>query len=397
MSSSSKGGPLRWRYFDKLSQFFAMAGLYAGFFCNDLSAEPLGPLLGAIASLSNAQSNEPLGPNPQPLWLRYPSISPDGKTIAFSFQGPLFLVPAGGGLAQALTAGSAHDTAPVWSHDSKSIAFASDRYGHYDVFLVSAEGGEARRLTTYSSDAIPTTFTPDGKFVVFSGHRMVSAKGSRFPNRRFPELYKVSIEGGRQPDMILTTPALNAQYDRTGQRLLYDDQKSYEDLWRKHITSAFAHDIWLFDASTGSHTKLTTYAGEDRNPVWAPDENSLFYLSEQSGSLNIWNLPLKDGQPGTPRQITQFEKNPVRFLTTSNAGDLCFGFDGEIYLLRANSENPQKVTIRIAVADSRPVQRTTPMNEGATEMTLSPNGKEIAFAVRGGVHVASIDPRDTNT
>ena len=352
-------------------------------------------VFGAIASLSNAQSNEPLGPNPQPLWLRYPSISPDGKTIAFSFKGHLFLVPAGGGLAQALTAGSAHDTAPVWSRDGKSIAFASDRYGHYDVFLVSVDGGEARRLTTYSSDAIPTTFTPDGKFVVFSGHRMVSAKGSRFPNRRFPELYKVSIEGGRQPDMILTTPALNAQYDRTGQHLVYDDQKSYEDLWRKHITSAFAHDIWLFDASTGSHTKLTTYPGEDRNPVWAPDEHSLFYLSEQSGSLNIWNLPLKDGQPGTPRQITQFEKNPVRFLTTSNAGDLSFGFDGEIYLLRANSENPKKVTIRIAVADSGPVQRTTPMNEGATEMTLSPNGKEIAFVVRGDVYVASIEHGDT--
>src|SRR5260221_4884208 len=287
----------------------------------------------AIAGLSNAQSNEPLGPNPQPLWLRYPSISPDGKTIAFSFQGHLFLVPVEGGLAQALTAGSAHDTAPVWSRDSKSIAFASDRYGHYDVFLVSVEGGEARRLTTYSSDAIPKTFTPDGKFVVFSGDRLVSAKGSRFPNRRFPELYKVSIEGGRQPELILTTPALNAQFDRAGQRLVYDDQKSYEDLWRKHITSAFAHDIWLFDVASGNHTKLTTYAGEDRNPVWASDENSLFYLSEQSGSLNVWNLPLKDGQIGTPNQVTHFEKNPVRFLSTSNVGDLCFGFDGEIYVL----------------------------------------------------------------
>src|SRR5260370_17500695 len=94
-------------------------------------------LFGAIASLSNAQSNEPLGPNPQPLWLRYPSISPDGKTIAFSFQGHLFLVPVEGGLAQALTAGSAHDTAPVWSRASKSIAFASDRYGHSNLFMVT--------------------------------------------------------------------------------------------------------------------------------------------------------------------------------------------------------------------------------------------------------------------
>jgi tricorn protease len=338
---------------------------------------------------------EPLGPSSPPLWLRYPSLSPDGKTIAFSFEGHLFLVPADGGLAQPLTAGPAHDTAPVWSHDGKSIAFASDRYGHYDVFLVSVEGGEARRLTTYSSDAIPVTFTPDGKFVVFSGHRIVSAKSSRFPNRRFPELYKVSIEGGRQPDLILTTPALNAQFDRAGQRLVYDDQKSYEDLWRKHITSAFAHDIWLFDLRSGNHTKLTTYAGEDRNPVWAPDENSLFYLSEQSGSLNVWHLPLTDGQPGTPKQVTRFEKNPVRFLSVSNAGDLCFGFDGEIYLLRANSESPKKVQVRIAIADSGPLRRTTPLSEGATEIALSPNGKEIAFVVRGDVYVASIEHGDT--
>jgi len=352
-------------------------------------------LVGALLSISNAQSNEPLGPNSEPLWLRYPSISPDGKTIAFSFEGHLFLVPANGGLAQPLTAGPAHDTAPVWSRDGKSIAFASDRYGHYDVYLVSAEGGEARRLTTYSSDAIPTTFTPDDKFVVFSGHRTVSAKGSRFPNRRFPELYKVSIEGGRQPEMILTTPALNAQFDRAGRRLVYDDQKSYEDLWRKHITSAFAHDIWLFDVASGNHTKLTTYAGEDRNPVWASDENSLFYLSEQSGSLNVWNLPLKDGQIGTPKQVTHFEKNPVRFLSTSNVGDLCFGFDGEIYVLRANSDNPTKVQLRIAVADSGPLQRNTAMNEGATEIALSPNGKEIGFVVRGDVYVASIEHGDT--
>src|SRR5258708_5461860 len=295
-------------------------------------------LVGALLSISNAQTNEPLGPNSEPLWLRYPSISPDGQTIAFSFEGHLFLVPANGGLAQPLTAGPAHDSAPVWSRDGKSIAFASDRYGHYDVYLVSVEGGEARRLTTYSSDAIPTTFTPDGKFVVFSGHRMVSAKGSRFPNRRFPELYKGSIEGGRQPELI-----------------------------------------------------LTTYAGEDRNPVWAADENSLFYLSEQSGSLNVWNLPLKDGQIATPKQVTHFEKNPVRFLSASNAGDLCFGFDGEIYLLRANSDNPKKVQLRIAVPDSGPLQRNTPMNQGATEIALSKNGKEFGFVVRGDVYVASIE------
>jgi tricorn protease len=352
-------------------------------------------LFSLVFSDQRIDATEPLGPNPDPLWLRYPALSPDGKTIAFSFQGHLFLVPAEGGLAQPLTAGPAHDTAPVWSPDGKAIAFASDRYGHYDVYLVSSEGGQARRLTTYSNDAIPSTFTPDGKFVVFSEHRRISAKSSRFPTRRLPELYKVSIEGGREPEMILPTPALNAQFDRAGQRLIYEDQKSYEDLWRKHTTSAFAHDIWLFDLRTGDHTRLTNYAGEDRNPVWAEDENSIFYLSEQSGSSNIWTLPLKNGQPGTPHQVTHYEKNPIRFLSASSAGDLCFGYNGEIDLFRRFYGNPRKVAIRIATADSVPIQQTAPMNEGATEMTLSPSGKEIAFVVRGDVYVASIDHGDT--
>src|ERR1700726_4395979 len=87
-------------------------------------------LFGQAFSIPNAHSTEPFGPKADPLWLRYPALSPDGKTIAFSFQGHLFLVPAEGGLAHPLTAGPAHDTAPVWSRDGKFIAFASDRYGH---------------------------------------------------------------------------------------------------------------------------------------------------------------------------------------------------------------------------------------------------------------------------
>ncbi|MCK7462109.1 MAG: hypothetical protein MZU84_08620 [Sphingobacterium sp.] len=46
-----------------------------------------------------------------------------------------------------LTISEAYDYAPVWSHDGRSVAFASDRYGNFDVFVMPAEGGEARRLT----------------------------------------------------------------------------------------------------------------------------------------------------------------------------------------------------------------------------------------------------------
>jgi Tol biopolymer transport system component len=272
-----------------------------------------------------------LGPPSAPLWLRYPTISPDGKRIAFSFEGHLFIVPSAGGSAQSLTTGPAHDTRPVWSPGGKLIAYASDRYGHYNVFLISVEGGPDRRLTSYSTDEIPSGFTPDGKYVLFSAHRMQSEKSSQLPmgalipevipTLSLPEFYKVSTEEGHEPEMILTTPALNAQFDRGGQRLLYEDDKSYENLWRKHNTSSLAHDIWFFNTRTGNHTKLTSDAGEHRNPIWAPDENSFFYLGEQSGSFNVWKLPLVDAGKAAAEQITHFEKNPIRFLSIDQAGD----------------------------------------------------------------------------
>jgi WD40-like Beta Propeller Repeat len=78
------------------------------------------------------------GAQNQPLWLRYPAISPDGNTIAFGYKGDIYLVDAKGGVARPLTIHEAHDMMPIWSHDSKTIAFASDRYGNFDVFTVPA-------------------------------------------------------------------------------------------------------------------------------------------------------------------------------------------------------------------------------------------------------------------
>jgi tricorn protease len=215
------------------------------------------------------------------------------------------------------------------------------------------------------------------------------------PTLALPELYKVSIEEGHEPEMILTTPALNAQFDRAGERILYEDNKSYENLWRKHNTSSLAHDIWLFDNRSGRHIKVTSYAGENRNPVWSTDEDSFFYLSEQGGSLNVWKLPIGGAGNSAAQQITHFEKNPVRFLSIARNGDLCFGYDGEIYLLPHGAVDPSKVKIHIRVVENAASKQQLHLDDGVTEIALSPNGKEIAFVARGDVYVVSIEHGDT--
>ena len=70
-----------------------------------------------------------------PLWMRHSVISPDGTTIAFTYKGDIYTVPVAGGRAMQITTNPAYDTAPVWSPDSKRIAFASDRMGSLDVYF----------------------------------------------------------------------------------------------------------------------------------------------------------------------------------------------------------------------------------------------------------------------
>ncbi|HCW06546.1 MAG TPA: peptidase S41 [Cytophagales bacterium] len=332
-----------------------------------------------------------------PLWLRYPSISPDGSQIVFTYQGDLYLVNSSGGKATPVTVHPAHDFMPVWLPDGKTIAFASDRFGNFDIYSIAASGGLPTRLTYHSANDFPTSVSPDGKNILFNSRRVDSDSYADFPNGAMPELYSVSINGGRN-NMVLTTPSEAAVYNASGSKIYYHDRKGYEDPWRKHHQSSIARDIWVYDVKTGSHTQLTTFAGEDRNPVVDAPENFLFYLSEEGGSFNVYRMALKGNKEKI--QITSFKNHPVRFLTMSSNGTLCFSYDGEIYLSK-QGEQPQKVNIQIQTEGKLNPYEFIPISSGATEMAVSPNGKEVAFVVRGEIFVTSVEggvtKRITNT
>jgi tricorn protease len=322
------------------------------------------------------------------MWLRYPAISPDGTTVAFSYHGNIWKVPAAGGTAEPLTVNEWHNTMPVWSPDGSTIAFASDRYGNFDVFVMAAEGGEARRLTFHSSDETPTSFTPDGKAVLFSAAILDSASSVLFPTPAQPELYRVALDGG-MPVQVLTTPAIYAVYDAAGKRLAYSDQKGYEMEWRKHDNSSFTRDLWVYDVTTGTHTELTPPGADNRQPVWAPGDQALYFLSERSGSFNVWRLDLTD--PQHPVQVTTHAGHPVRFLSVSHKGDVCYAYDGEIWVRPAGATQSRRIEVTVA-ADRRTLEvQPVDVTDQVSEFDVSPDGSEIAFIARGEVFVTSTE------
>ena len=142
----------------------------------------------------------------EPLWMRYPTISPDGSTIAFTYKGSIYVVPTAGGEAQCITPAESYDYNPVWSPDSKSIAYASDRYGNFDVFTISKNGGTPKRVTTHSANETPYTFSPDGSKIYFGATIADPSTSALFPKGSMTELYAIPNNGGRY-EQVLATPA----------------------------------------------------------------------------------------------------------------------------------------------------------------------------------------------
>ena len=346
----------------------------------------------AITSLAGA-----IAAQDSPLWLRRNDISPDGTTIVFNYKGNIYTVPTAGGQAKQITSNAAYDTDPLWTSDGKEIVFASYREKGKDIYKVSAEGGAPTRLTSHPANETPLAVLKDGS-ILFSANIQQDAGYGDFPGNA--QIYITGKNGGR-PVQVTSLPisALSVNAEGT---VIYEDWKGYEDALRKHHTSSVTRDIWVYRPAAGgetlsingqgSFTRLSKFAGEDRNPVFAADGDTFYYLSEADGTFNIYKSSLSS--PDKTVQLTFGKGNPVRHLSVSDNGVLSYSYDGELYTLKEGGQ-PSKVAVKIVTDQiERPVEERT-LTSGATALAVSPDGKEVAIVLRGDVFVTSVDHRTT--
>ena len=335
-----------------------------------------------------------------PLWLRRNDISPDGKHIVFTYKGNIYTVDADGGKAVQITSNQAYDTDPMWTPDGSNIVFASYREKSKDIYKVSAKGGTPVRLTTHTGNETPLEVLGDGS-ILFSANIQPDSRYDGYPGD--VQLYMTGPYGGR-PKLVTSMPVSDicVAQNKGKTHILYEDYKGYEDPLRKHHTSSVTRDIWRYTPASsdngleltgnGTFEKISTFIGEDRNPVIRPDSDEYYYISEADGTLNIYRNTIGSGKE--PQQITFFKGNPVRYLSISDNGTLCFSYDGELYTMKEGAE-PQKVNIEIITDQIERLSQERSMSSGATDIAVSPDGKEIALILRGDVFVTSAEHKTT--
>ena len=322
-------------------------------------------------------------------WLRNPAISPDGKTIVFGYMGNLYKVSSVGGVATPLTVGDDYCTNPVWSHDGNTIAFASNKYGNFDVFTMPANGGVPSRITYESGNDYPLDFTPDNQNILFRCGRYQPAESVRMPVAGFPSLYSIPAKGGRAT-LVTAAGAAEARYNADGSKIIYHDWKGYEDNYRKHHTSAVTRDIWIYDIAANTYTQVSDFNGEDRVPAFTSDGNSFYYSNEKDGTLNLYKRNIATGNE---TQLTKFKDFPVREMSVSGNNDIAFTWKGDIYTLN-EGQQPKKLTVSIATDAGYEMTRNMNLNS-ISEFEVRPDGKEVAVVNRGEIFVAGI--KDSRT
>lgn len=333
-------------------------------------------------------------------WIRTNSISPDGKNLAFSYKGDIFVVSANGGQARQITSNAAYDSNPIWSPDGQTIVFVSYREGSKDIWSTSPMGGTPRRLTSMPGNETPLAVLDDGS-VLFSSYlgSMSSDSFRDFPGNS--QVWRTDLDGS--PAKLVTSLTMSSLSVNGSGVIIYEDYKGYEDALRKHHTSSVTRDIWSYVppqgsakgsvSAEGTFTKISDYIGEDRNPVFASDGDTFYYLSERDGKTsNVYRSSLSD--PKKCVQLTFEEKNPVRFLSVSAEGTLAYSCNGSLFVLKEGGK-PSKVNMKVLRDENERSLQKMGYGSGATSFAVSPDGKEIALVVRGEVFVTSTEYRTT--
>ncbi|MGH9487219.1 MAG: S41 family peptidase [Terriglobales bacterium] len=320
-----------------------------------------------------------------------PALSPDAAQIAFASNGAIWTVPALGGAARLLITSAATESRPLYSPNGKWLAFQSTRTGNGDIYLFNRANSAVRRLTWDDGLDRLDGWSPDSRWIYFSS--------SSHNVGQMNDIYRVRVSGGTP--LPVSAERYVDEYDAAvapdgSMALVTRGEMGLSQWWRDGHAHIDNTQIWRATPATTDHGKtayqLLLHSGGAKNiwPMWGPRGRTLYFMSDRSGSENLFGLrdvPATGTPSGQPRALTHYTAGRLLWPSiAANGSAIVFARDFRIWTLDLRHNRARAVPITLVGAPHLPSIVSKTFTK-VTDLAVSPDGKKLAFIAHGEVFV----------
>jgi tricorn protease len=303
---------------------------------------------------------------------RAPAIR--GESIVFVAEGDLWRVGVGGGVATRLTSHPWLETTPTISPDGKTIAFSARYEGPFEVYTMPIAGGAPVRRTWEGEGAFPVGWTPDGRLVYRSAHYAGLPDG---------QLLSVDLKSGARTRIPLSQAA-DGSYDQSGKTLFFTRQE-FQGSHTKRYQGGTAQQLWKYAEGQEAVPLTADYAGTSKVPMWW--KGRVYFASDRDGSMNLWSM---DESGRDLKQLTFHKGWDVQDPSLGD-GRIVYQLGADLHLLDLAQGKDTLLAITLPSDFDQQRERwvKNPM-EFLTAAHLSPKGDRLVLTARGQVFVAPV-------
>ncbi|WP_407480845.1 S41 family peptidase [Elizabethkingia meningoseptica] len=314
-------------------------------------------------------------------FLSTPSLSPDGKTAYFSYDGDIWKADSNGGNASRITALEGEEINPRVSPDGKWLAFSSNQYGNYDVYVMPAEGGTIKQLTFHTGKDEMENWGWDSKTIYFT-----SSRSNNFGS------YKTTIEG-KTPQKLFNNYFNNTNglaETPAGEYLFTSSMESAGQVQRKRYKGENNPDILGYNPKNNSFKQYTNYEGKDFNP--SVDKNGIVYFisDENNNEYNLYKI-----ENGKKIPLTQFDTSIKKPFVAANGSKVIFEKDYQLYIYDVATKKARLLETSLNTNKTLEKEQSFSVESNISYFDISPDGKKMAFVSRGVLFVSDIEGKFT--